>query len=465
MFQAPVRSRRLPRASRSSVSSLLLAATLVATAVLPAQQASEGLAASSRALAGSTSLVLATAAGSVTIGSVTFDGTSVALTPTGQPPQILLQLPSFVFGSFLLQTDAGHVLFGHSGHFTGGLHEIWLLPFVSPLPTAPLAVLPYNYDAAMLTPTQALVSARTGGFGAPDNELWVLDLLTGSMQKVASVPGASGPVALATNGDIYYATGYLGFPVPPASTQVVRFLRPQVNAAIATNTVLGLAHTQLVLAGLDAVGDMTFDDDEDLVFVDWFNSRVSEISDATGWNPTLIASLADYSTAAVFPTTVQFVPSNVPNNGGGVFEPFQSQNASLLIHETDYAVVSRVRTLTARPATLTATGGAPIAAGAFDLVLANGPSLGIGLMAFDFGATPGTVSLQVPGFEQPLAWSLALAGAPVLVPIAFDANGGTTLTVQNPGFSPAFLATVQTAFVSAVSVLGASNPVVLLIGQ
>ena len=440
--------RRSPLAIRLSV---LLSLSLGTTGLLLAQQSPEGWVASVDPLAAQIGLVLETSS-----GKVTFDGTAVVLTPAGQPGTVLLQLPGFVYGSFLLAAGPGHVLFGH----TGSLDAIWHLPLQGSPPAQPLAIVTLNYDAVMLTPTSALVSARTGGWGVVDNDLLVLDLLTGSTQLVVRAPGASGPLAIAANGDVYYATGYAGIPMPPGMTTVLRFRRPRLDLALSTHRVLGLAHAETVIAGLDSAGDLAFDDDGDLLFVDWFNSRVGEISDAVGSSPWLSAPVADYGLAAVFPTTLQFVPGN----GGGVFEPFQRANGSLLVHETDYTAISRTRRLRAAPADLSATGGSPIPAGPFALTAVNGPNLGLGIVAIAFDATPGTFPLQVPGFEQPLHWSHALATAPMLATVAFDASGVATLALVNPGFVPANAATAQVAFVSAAGVLGATAPIGLLLG-
>lgn len=451
MLSLTLAFRRRPQARRS-LPSLVLAICILAPATLRAQQLPEGLVAGQSALPPTTSLVLATAA-----GTVLFDGTTVTLLPPGQPQRILLQLPGVVFGSFLLQSDAAHVLFGHAGP----QHAIWHLPLQGPPPAQPLALLGYNYDACMLDGARALVSARTGGFSAADNELWVLDLATGNTSLLASIPGASGPVAIAGNGDVYYATGFAGFPVPPATTRILRFPRTRVDAALAANRVLGLAHATVVITGLDAASDMVFDDDDDLLFVDWFNSRVGEISDATGSQPAVAAAVVDYGTSTVLPTTVQFVRGNQ----AGIFEPFQQPNGTLLVHETDYVSVNRTREIQARPAMLATTQPSPIPAGAFDFVATNGPAGGLGLLAFAFGNAPGTIVVHVPGFEAPLPWSNSLTGSPILVPIAFDPAGHSAETVQNPGFAPAVAAMAQVVFVSLTGALGATAPLSVLIGQ
>ena len=76
----------------------------------------------------------------------------------------------------------------------------------------------------------------------------------------------------------------------------------------------------------------------------------------------------------------------------------------------------------------------------------------------------GAGALVVPGFEQPLLLDTALSGAPVVVPLGFDATGAAALTVVSPGFAQTIDATAQVAFVSTADVLGASAPLALQLG-
>ncbi len=443
----------LPRAARRSPILAALAALAFAPNAL-AQQASEGLASGVQTLPGTTSIAAVVGA-----DLLTFDGVDLKRTSPGQPTTTLLSLPAYFFGSFLLPVNGTHVLLGYTG-LTGG-DAIWLVPLQGPAPTQALASLAFNYDAARFDGQRALVSARTGGFAAADNELWTLDLQTGATQRVASIPGASGPVAVAGNGDVYYATGFAGFPTPPGTCTFLRLPRPVVDAAIASNTVLGLVQTQIVAAGLDAAGDMAFDDDGDLLFVDWFNGRVSEISDAASAQPSVVPGVVSYATASVFPTSVQFV------GGGqaGVFEPFQPTNGSLYVFETDYFATAGLRKVDAQPGALLVNAANPVPAGLLQFVASSGPANGLGILAFGIGPTGGTAPLAVPGFEAPLAWNTALTNAPVLLPFLFDANGGHVLNATNPGFATPFPATVQVAFVSSAGLLGATPAAALTISQ
>ncbi len=457
-MHAPVPFRQATRSRRLAVSfSLSLAIALALAPTASAQVAVEGIAASAQTLPPGTSQSLHTSS-----GLVTFDGVAVTRTAPGQPPQTLLTTSGVVFGSFLLETGPNHVLFGLTGIVSGGANDaIWLLPTQGPVATQPLAMVPYNYDATMLTPTTVLLSARTGGFGATNNELWVLDLPTGTTQLVASIPGASGPVTIAPNGDVFYATGFAGWPPLPGTATVLRFSRAVFDQAVLTNTVLGQAHTQVVVSGLDAVSDFVFDNDGDLLFVDWFNNRIGEINDADGPQPWVGAPLVDYATAAVSPTSLQAV---VGASAAGVFEPFQPANGRVLVHETNYVTTQLLRELTPARATMSATGGSPVPAGPFDFVTSGGPALGLGVVALQFGSIPGVLTISVPGFEQPLFLDATLASNPVLLTVLFDANGASTLSLANPGIAPAVLLSAQVVFGSTSGVLGSTAATTALLG-
>jgi hypothetical protein len=389
-------------------------------------------------------------------GVVVFDGLALRLLPPNQPPQTLLQFATSRFGSFTLAAGPQHVLFGESSN-----NEVWLVPLQGQAPAAPLATVVFNYDAVLLDPQRALLSAKTSGFATLDNDLVLLNLVTGQTRILATLPGASGALALADNGDLYYGTASLAFPPAPGSVAVLRVRRPVLDAAIANQIVLGLAATETVITGLDAIGDLAFDDDGDLWFTDWFNSRVRELNDVAGPAPTVAPIAVDYATAAVSASSLQFLPGPGPF----VLEPFQPLGGTLLIQETDFGSTSQLRHLRSAPASLTVSVAGPIPAGAFDLVTAAGPANGVGVLAFATAVGNGSVPVALPGFEQPLHWSPALLAGAVLVPIGFDAAGHASLTILNPGFAPALAATAQVAFVSALGSLGATAPLALSIGQ
>jgi hypothetical protein len=419
---------------------------------LVAQQLTEGFEATTTALPAGTGNVLTTDA-----GRIYFDGFNLTLDGNGSmSPVSLLTFSSYTFGSFTTPIGATEVLFGESSN--GG---IWSVP-LNGSPPQLIATVPYNYDVVMLDDDRALISAKTGGFAAPDNDVMFVDLVTGQTQLLAQFPGASGPLAVDMHGDVYYATASAIFPAPAGTTSILRITSTDIDNAIATNNVLGVANTQVVIAGLDAAGDLAFDDDGDLFFVDWFNNQIGEINDADGNSATLAPNLIDYAGSGLYGSSLQF---NRTTAGPQVFEPFQPIAGQLLVHETDYVTISQIRTVSTRRPTLTSSTANPVATGTFSLTTTNGPENGVGLLAFATTIVGGPLSLQIAGFEQPLLIDAAFSASPVIVPLTFDTTGATSLAIQNPGFATMLDATAQTVCFALNGALGTSQPLSLQIGQ
>jgi hypothetical protein len=437
----------------------MLRTTLLATVAtlslagsqLAAQQLAAGFSATTSPLPAGTSNLLTT-----TTGHIYFDGFDLTHAVTGSPTQTLLTFGPYTFGSFTIPVGTTKVLFGESSN--GG---IWSVPLNGQAPRL-IAIVPFNYDAVMLDNNRALVSAKTGGFAAPDNDVMFVDLITGQTQLLAQFLGASGPLSVDHDGDVYYATAPASWPAPAGTVSVLRLTSTDIDNAIATGSVLGVANAQVVIAGLDAAGDLAFDDDGDLFFVDWFNNHIGEINDADGNNATLTATLIDYTGSGLNGSVLQFTRTMT---GPQVFEPFQPIAGQLLVHETDYVNISQIRTISARRPELTSSAANPIATGTFSLAIANGPANGIGLLVVAPTVVAGSLSIQVPGFEQPLLLDAAFSANPVLVPLSFDSTGATSLVIQNPGFAPVLNATAQTVCFSLGGTLGTSQPLPMQIGQ
>jgi len=416
-----------------------------------AQQVAEGYRGAPTPLATTAGQVLRTAE-----GLAWFDGTTLWHDVPGQPSQPLLQLPNGVFGSFTIDVGNDRLLFGENS--TG---DLWLVPKNGPAPTQPLANLTFNYDAVAFDADHALVSAKTTGFATNDNDVVLVDLTTGATQNVAVLPGASGPLAIDDDGDVYYATSSLAFPTPAGSADVLRFPRALVDQAVANQAVLTGSDAQLVIGGLDAASDLAFDDDGDLFFSDYVNLRIGEIDGATGANAGAPHTLVDYAAASVGAATLQFVPGA---GGPQRFEPFQPTGGQLVVFETDYFSQSRLRVLDARRPTLASSVPSPIPTGDFDLVTTNGPANGIGLLALTAGAPVGEVAITLGGYEQPLIVDGTMVGAAVAF-VVFDATGQTTLTIPNPGFATAIDATAQVVAFSVDDALGTTAPLLLQLAQ
>lgn len=367
------------------------------------------------------------------------------------PAKPILQLPAPAFWSFTIRTDAGHVLFGENT--TGTL---WLVPLNGPVPTTPLCTIPFHYDAALLSPGKVVLSTRPGGFSG-GSCLVLLDLATAQRRTLAAIPGASGPVAVAANGDLFYATASTLFPTPPGLTSILRFPRAIVDQAILVHGRLLIGDAIVVQSGLDTASDLCFDDDDDLLFADWLNNTIGELNDATGPSPWLGAPLASYG---LLPgaAMLQFAPAS----GTGVFEPFQPARGTLFVHETDYFSTSSIRALRAARPELAVPVATPVPSGPFAVQVQRAPASAFGLLAIAIGTAGADVELALPGSEGPLVWNPTAAA--VMVPFAVDAQGDATIAAVNPGFTPATLISTQAAFVTANGSLASTAPSPLLLG-
>jgi len=181
---------------------------------------------------------------------VTFDGLSIDLYD-GDNNFIrhLGSVPSFVFSSFV-EADPSETfaLVGESSY--GDVFKVQLDG--SGMTT--LCNLPFNYDAVFASANRALISAATCGF-CGFNDIVRVNTSTGAQVLEATVPGASGPVAITPEGDIYYATVSDQFPAPPGSTDIVYWTRAQLSGA----GVLGLGDATVFHAGLDGAASLARD--------------------------------------------------------------------------------------------------------------------------------------------------------------------------------------------------------------
>ena len=415
--------------------------------LLPTQVPAEGLQATVHALPGSVAAALVHP-----LGIVTFDGQDLVLVSPAQPPQVVLHLPAPAFASFLADAGGDRVLFADS------TDAVWLVPLHGPAPTAPLATVPFAYDAARHPTGRVVVSAKRGGFASADNDLVWLDLATGATATLAVLPGASGPVEVdAHRGDVYYATAANAFPPPPGSCRVLRL--PFATIAQAT-APLGLQHAQVVHAGLGAASDLALDGDGDLHFTDWVNERIGAIDDATGAAPAAGPVTVDYAAAPLGAVTLQYAPA-----APFVFEPFQHHGGTLHVFESDFFATSRLRAVRTAPATLAASAPPPLPAGTVTLTATGGPAHGFGVLAFA-ALPPGPLtSLPLAGFAQPVLWNAVLLPPPVAVALPFDAGGTASFSFVNPGFAPVLAGTAQVFFVSAAAVVGSTPHLGLGFGQ
>lgn len=381
---------------------------------------------------------------------VWFDGFTLFVDTPGQPSRALLTFPSFRFGSFTVSIGNGSLLFAENSY-----GEVWRVP-LDPLATPTLlTTVPFAYDAVAMGSRMAVVSAKTGGFTAAQNDLIAIDLVTGASSTIGLVPGASGPLALNQRGELLYATAPLNFPPPPASVELLRWDASQWSLALNGGLVLTRANASLVIGGLDSLGDLALDGDDDVIGSDWANARLLEINDH-GTAPSL-STLVDYGTAAVSASTLAFAAASQTNPE---FEPFaRAGSGELLVVETDFFSTTQVRRIRTAPVALDlATAPSPVPPGPFTLLLADAPPSGLSLFAIGTVGTGVMLPLHLPGYEQTLPWEAGLLYPLLTTLVPLDAAGTAPFGLTNPGFAGGLWIHAQTMFMTADgSQIGTSN--------
>lgn len=390
-------------------------------------------------------------------GLIWFNGTTLVL-DDGTSQRTLLSFPSSVFGSFTIDVGGNAVLFGES---SGG--GVWWVPVSPQGQPRKLADVLFNYDACAWTSTHALISAKTGGFTTPDNDILAIDLTTGAIDVVAVLPGASGPVVLDRAGGLIYGTASLQFPTPPGSTDILRFTAAQLASAIGPH-VLTLQDAAVLHRGLDAAGALMIDDDDDLFVVDWMNQTVVELDDIRS-GPSQRRTFLSYPAQGPSATSLQFVPT------GGIspesFEPYQPRTGGeMLVFESTFNGPRQLRRIQPQRSNLAVAPASPVPAGPFMLTLERAPPGA----AFTFAIVPGgphplEFVVRVPGFEQPVLWNAALFVPPMITfSGVLDGQGRMAQSGLNPGFPVQLSFVVQVVFLDAPnSIVGTSNPLSLIL--
>lgn len=369
---------------------------------------------------------------------VYFTGTKLLL-DDGNSQRTLLQFQSAVFGSFTRDLGDGRLLFGENSN-----DGVWLVPLAPNAQPRRLAGLALNYDAVRWNDRYAIVSAKTGGFPATTNDLFAVDLETGATDRIAVLPGASGPVACDAHGNVYYATASLSFPPPPAATELLLLPRAKVRAALGAGE-LSRTDAELLHAGLDTASALALDRDGDAFVVDWKNRRVLELDDVLQRNVTPHV-LLDYAQAAVDPLGLQFAGAG--EHAQAVFEPFQPAGGGMLfVQESDFTGTDRLRSLTAARAVLHCVPGPVVPPGAFTLTTQGAAAQAQLVVAIGLGHGHGELALPT-GLEQPLHWHLPLLHPLATFFVTTGSDGSAKLPLVNPGVPFPLPLTAQSAFLT-----------------
>lgn len=351
---------------------------------------------------------------------VTFDGISVdRFADDGTFIQNLATFPNFVFSSFVEASPAGTgVVVGESSN-----GELFWVPLDASGPQL-LADLDFNYDAVFEDANHLIVSASAGTLG-PDNHIARVDMSNGAIEFVALVPGPSGPVDIAMNGDLYYATQDTAFPSNPGTTDVISWTSVQTHSGVLQSPATATVHA----TGFDGASSMAFDPSTgDLYLAETNFSAASYRLLRVGRNQ---ASSPAIAIADEWMSTVEFVHQG----GAASFEAYQPEDGwNLKYNTTDFSNFDDTVTVKPLRPVLTFSGPGATGIGSITFELDNAPPNGTGFLIFGFQTTWQNTeqSYTFPGFL--LHTNLtpgAIRRVPFLIPV--DANGHGEVTFFNPG--------------------------------
>lgn len=346
---------------------------------------------------------------------VVFDGLTVDLyDASGAFLANLATLPAFVFNSFVeVDPTETFVVIGESSN--GDLLRVML----DGSGTTVVANLTNNYDAVFATATELLVSAGTCGFGC-GNDLLRVDLGTGTTTPLATLPGASGPVALSANGDLY--TVVVDF-LNPGTSRLVAYTDAQLDAG----TPLVEADAALLLGGLAGGASLAVDP----VFGNLFLAESS-----FGATSRILEIAPDGTVVDVVVESDLYLGGLELFQGGGKghFHRYQpSGGVGMRYSRTDFNALDEIATiLPAQPQASFSQSG-PVA----QLTVTGGVPDGAMLVVFTANANhdPTLVTTVLPGtdfqFHAAASPNRLRRTGPFLLPL--DATGTGTFTYFDPG--------------------------------
>jgi hypothetical protein len=349
---------------------------------------------------------------------VTFDGLSVdRWTAAGQFVGNLATLPGFTFSSFVTPTpDGSAVVFGEN------LNGDLFVAQVDGSGVTPLVNLTLNFDADWLPNGDLLVSAATGGFGA-GNDFVRVKLAPPSTTFVGHVNGPSGPLALAQDGTLYYATQTDQFPAPPGSTDVIRWSAAQVLAgglSNANSTLVGAAFDGGASLAIDPVGGGLYMADANFGLSQY---KLRRVGAGPANSPVVVDAIADFFGG------LEFVDGGASPGSFAAWQPADGVNLKYNQGSSQFKVrparpqlaISGPGTTGPGSVTFTVTGGVP-----------NGIMLATACpTAF---VQPGDAAIQLPTFlwVTPFTLSETRRASPAS-PVFLDANGAGTFQIFNSG--------------------------------
>jgi hypothetical protein len=368
-----------------------------------------------------------------------FDGSAVVEVDvtSGAVLTTLYQPASSVFGSFLvLSPSREFLLFGESSFAT-----ITKIP-LDGSPVSVVATVQSAYDLAFASDAVAYVSASPS-FGTAN--VLRLDLTSGANDVMVETQGASGPLVVAPNGDLYYAEADITFPASQFQQDILRFSAGQLAAAIGPTH-----HTEtdgaIFVAGLTTISDLAVDSEGNLV--------AAIDADGLSGNNQIVEYRPDGQPASVLADQagfdyVGYLAMAVTPESVATFAHFQpADGGTILAVATDFFSFNDLVLVRPERATLDVSPQSPLPIGNFTVSLANGPPNGFALvLVASQPLAPEVVVMQqgTPFFFGVLPGTIA---AMVVIPL--DAEGAFAASASHHGGGVGGVAYLQAALIDSL---------------
>jgi len=350
---------------------------------------------------------------------VTFDGQTIARwTENGVHLANVGSLPAFGFPSFIRVNPQGTaVVIGESSQ-----HGLWTVP-LDGSGAVPLTTIKFNYDAVFDLDGTLIVSADTDAGPASSNELLRVNPTSGGQASLGFVDGFSGPVAVAKNGDLYYATSE--FPVI-ASTEVLRWTAAQHHGG----PPLSNANAAIVAAGFEGGFSLAFEPDSGELYM-------AEVNFSLAIYRLLIVNGGPATSKELVTATHPISGLQFRELGGpATFDAYQPSNGTRLHYTTGdfFQGVWEHATVRPRQPSLSLSGPGLGGVGPVTLTLGNGVPNGSAFLVYCKKSllSPTVLAWPFHGFLWHTRFDPARTRR-VNFFMPTDANGTTQFTIYNPG--------------------------------
>lgn len=308
---------------------------------------------------------------------------------------------------------------------------------------AKMAGIPNTYDVALDASGGVLVVANPNfpNQGAQSG-IWLMDMSNnGKHKELIRLQGPSGPIALDSKGDLYYAVQSSTFPTPKGAVSIVRFTAAQLQAARTSTTPLPMSQGTTVIQNLDGGYDLVFDDRERLYISDPQNGGLLRTRPgSTTLDSTFLPRITK-------PTTLATLGMQFVNRSRATLDAYQpGDGGELYLVVNDWSSISQVHVIQALRPTLASTPAVTIPKGPIQVDVTEAPR-NANLLLFLSPLPPlAAETIQFVHRGMPGWVGLDLTRPFLVLPGQTDATGSYGLRSQNPGGN-AFQMNVQALIV------------------